>query len=229
MRGAALGLAFWSVASSVATGGEAPAVVRIMALGDSITEGSTVESSYRFWLAQGLAASGVEFDFVGSLRGARSGPVPAGFDADHEGHWGWRADEVSRELSAWARAAPPDLALVHLGHNDLFQGESVETTIEDLRGIVGALREANERISVLLAAIVPSTYPSLSGVPALNHGIAELAAELDRPAARVLVVDLASPFDPVVHTLDGAHPNVEGARQMAAAWLAALREVLPAP
>lgn len=217
---AALGLA----PAGAAGGGE---LVRLMPLGDSITEGATVEASYRYWLFRELAAAGYSVDFVGGLRGARSGEVPEGFDADHEGHWGWRADEVLEELPAWARAVRPEVALVHLGHNDLFQGESVETTLEDLRGIVGALREANPRVSILLAAIVPSTDPSLAALPVLNRGVATMAAELDRPEARVVGVDLASGFDPVADTLDGAHPNVEGARKMASAWAAALRAVLP--
>jgi lysophospholipase L1-like esterase len=63
----------------------------------------------------------------------------------------------------------------------------------------------------------------------LNRGVAEIAAELDRPGARVVAVDLATGFDPVADTLDGAHPNVEGARKMASAWFAALRGVLAAP
>jgi lysophospholipase L1-like esterase len=216
-----------ALASAGAARGGEP--VRLMPLGDSITEGASLEASYRYWLFRELAAAGYNVDFVGGLRGARSGEAPEGFDGDHEGHWGWRADEVLRELPAWARAARPDVALVHLGHNDLFQGESVETTLEELRGIVGVLREVNPGIWVLLAAIVPSTYPSLSGVGDLNRGVAEIAAELDRPGARVVAVDLATGFDPVADTLDGAHPNVEGARKMASAWFAALRGVLAAP
>ncbi len=226
-RGAlVLALALAVVPARAAADGEP---VRVMPLGDSITEGATVEESYRYWLFRELAAAGYRVDFVGSLRGARGGRVPEGFDADHEGHWGWRADEVLRELPTWARAARPQVVLVHLGHNDLFRGESVETTLQELREIVGALRAVEPAISVLLAAIVPSTYPSLSAVRDLNRGVEEVAAELDRPGARVVAVDLASGFDPVSDTLDGAHPNAAGARKMAASWLAALRRVLPAP
>lgn len=228
MGRSALGIVVTLWAGVVPAGGEESAI-RILPLGDSITEGSTVEESYRFWLGRDLAASGRRVDFVGSLSGARSGPVPGDFDADHEGHWGWRADEVLAQVPEWAAAARPDVVLVHLGHNDLFQGEDAASTRADLEGVVTALRRVNPSVTVLLGEIIPGEFPELEASPRLNREIVELARRLDRPEARVIAVDLVAGFDPELDTSDGAHPNVRGARKMAAAWLEALESVLPLP
>ena len=41
-------------------------------------------------------------DFVGSLKENYGGmPRHTDFDMDHEGHWGWRADQVLARIDKW--------------------------------------------------------------------------------------------------------------------------------
>ena len=69
------------------------AAIRIMPLGDSITQGASsgvtdedFQVSYRLDLWDKLRNAGYDVDFVGSLN---SGSSMEDFDADHEGHPGW--------------------------------------------------------------------------------------------------------------------------------------------
>jgi len=81
-------LAFTSSVSGAGT-------VKIMPLGDSITQGYRGRDSYRRDLWLKLRKSGADVDFVGSMKNNFMGtPAHEDFDMDHEGHWGWRADQI---------------------------------------------------------------------------------------------------------------------------------------
>src|SRR3989442_13321837 len=69
----------------------APAPLRLMPLGDSITwgVGSPSGNSYRDFLGSRLAAEGHALDFVGS---GRNGTMS---DPDNEGHSGWRIGQIA--------------------------------------------------------------------------------------------------------------------------------------
>src|SRR5690242_19031704 len=82
------------------------ATIRIMPLGDSITQSFSPHNSYRYYLWHLLLNQGYRVDFVGSLHGVGDGP-PANpdFDMDHEGHAGFRADEIAANIQVWATRA----------------------------------------------------------------------------------------------------------------------------
>lgn len=200
--------------------------VRILPLGDSITEGFSVESTYRSWLWIELQREGYSVDFVGSLHGPRQDEDDLDFDPDHEGHWGWRTDEVRDQVADWTETTRPDIVLLHLGHNDLWLGQSIASTVDEIAEIVAIVRRASPNATVLLARIIPSSAPGLEEIPEFNRAIGELAPRLSTPESQVLAVDLATGFDPARDTVDGVHPNESGARKMARAWLTTLEEVL---
>lgn len=197
-------------------------VVRIMPLGDSITEGIDARSSYRYWLGRGLRQEGVAFDFVGSLRGARRGRWPKGVDGDHEGHWGWRADQVAERLDGWLAAAKPDVVLLHLGHNDL-SSEAPARVAREVAELTARIRSSASEPEVLVARVIPEA--SWAGlIERFNEVLATELGAADDPG--VYLVDLATGFDPRRQTADGLHPNEDGARWMAERWLRALLDVL---
>lgn len=200
--------------------------VRVMPLGDSITEGYRNDVTWRWFLWQQLLDAGYEVDFVGSQQGAYRGrPKLRDFDQDHEGHWGWQADTVTRRVERWAREARPDVVLVHLGTNDLASRQRVSAVRDDLRRIVGTLREVNPSVTVLLAQLIPLVRRERL-VASLNAEIATLAAEESTPASPIVVVDQFTRFDVRRHSDDGIHPNTIGQARMAARWYAALAPVL---
>jgi len=52
---------------------------------------------------------------VGSLS---NGPNSLG-DKDHEGHSGWRIDEIASSINGWLNAQQPDIIILMIGTNDM--------------------------------------------------------------------------------------------------------------
>ena len=226
---------------------------KIMPLGNSITEGSEENPSYRYDLYRKLKEGYIDFNYVGSRTSAAvSGsvtPLPYCQTEDtsipslaHEGHWGWRADEIlygksnavsSGKLSDWLQGYTPHVVLMHLGSNDIFQNQSVSGTVSELREIVRVLRQYNPNVTILMAKLFPAHAPKVGTTAAnnlklLNDQIPVLAKELNTTSSPVILVDQNTGFDPTpgVHTYDGIHPNATGANRMAARWYDALKSIL---
>ena len=201
--------------------------IKIMPLGDSITESSEGHASYRYYLWQHLMESGHRVDFVGSQHGVSGRKLRHDdFDQDHEAHSGWRADEILVNLKGWATSTQPDIVLIHLGHNDLWQGESVTSTVEDLSAIIDTLRQVNPKVKILLAQIIPSTLPKFNTITTLNQEIAKLASTKTMIQSPVALVDQFTGFNPSSETWDGVHPNDSGEVRMADKWNVVLESVL---
>ena len=104
-------------------------LIRIMPLGDSITSSDPSHRSFRYYLWHELLEAGYGTDFVGSqIRNDFGSPPDFDFDQNHEGHVGWRTDEVLTRITAWMNVAHPDVVLIHLGTNDIWQGQSPAST-----------------------------------------------------------------------------------------------------
>ncbi|TFI51435.1 cellulose-binding protein [Mastigocladus laminosus UU774] len=198
---------------------------RIMPLGDSITGGEIGQNSYRRLLWFYLLNAGYSVDFVGSLR-VNCGRVPPlqDFDLDNEGHCGWRADQILAQIDQWASSTRPNIVLIHLGTNDLGSGESPESTIEDIRGIIQKLRYYNPYVKILLAQII-TTCGAEERKISFNSLIPNLANQTNTYQSPVTVVDQYSGFN-VYDTTDGCHPNNTGEGKLASRWFEALKKVL---
>jgi acyl-CoA thioesterase-1 len=208
--------------------------LRIVAIGDSITQGGRAgsrEYTYRWPLARMLEDEGFCVSFVGSHHGGLDPDArwPAPWDADHEGYYGATTEQVRAHLAATLPTfEAPDLALVHLGTND--RARLGGDTVEPLRAIVALLRGANPRVAVLIAEPALAGLRAAAVVPRLRW----LARTLATDGSPVETVDLHSgwvgdPERPDADTFDGVHPNPRGQRRMAEAWLLAMRPRLPAP
>lgn len=204
--------------------------VKIMPLGASLTEASVGHAGYRFFLWNQLKLAGYsDVDFVGGRSGVSGGsPLYSNFDQDHEGHSGFRADEIAENVAAWATANPPDVVLLHAGTNDILQNQSVESTADDLRAVIDNLRTVVPGVTVIISQVIPGiTYPDQ--YPLLNELIAVLASEKSTEASRVIAVDQYSGIDPANDLYDGVHPNESGERKVAGQFFTALQNILPAP
>jgi lysophospholipase L1-like esterase len=207
--------------------------IRIMPLGDSITQGANTQNSYRRPLWHKLVAAGYRPDFVGSqtlnypLTTDTPGTEPPNpdFDLNHEGHAGWRADQIVPYVSLWAQTYQPDIVLIHLGTNDLKQ--TIDSTILDLEAIVDILREANPRVNICLAQLIPTQNAIINTtIQELNLSIAELGLSKDSTQSPLLVVDFYSDYDAMVNNWDRLHPNSTGEEVMASRWFAAIETLL---
>lgn len=206
------------------------AATKIMPLGDSITEGWNGFTSYRFALYQQLVMAGYDIDFVGNRTGIASGLTPrySNFDQNHQGTAGWRADQIQANIASYATQNPPEVVLLHIGTNDITQGQSNSSTITEIGGIIDNLRTIVPSVKILLAKIIPgatntSTYANL------NTLIDTLAGQKNTAQSPVILVDQFTGFSTTADVFDGLHPDDSGERKMAAKWFTALQGILPTP
>lgn len=216
--GAACGDSAPSASSTTTAAQPQPALV--MPLGDSIT----AAPSYRQPLLDLLSGARCAVDFVGGEQDPEQGesqPNGQAYDRDHEGHDGWRADQVAAEVITWTASAQPDYALVHLGTNDLLAGETALETVGDIDDVITALRAEKPLITVVLAQIIPAIGHE-AVIADFNDRLVQLAADLDEPNSPVVLVDMQTGFDVDADTSDGVHPTEESGDQMARRWFRAL-------
>lgn len=197
-----------------------------MCVGDSITEGAPFFTCYRPLLRDQLHAAGYAVEFVGT----RSTPTPEG-PLRHEGYGGKDTQFLARVVPAHFREHPADIVLLHSGHNHDAAENPIPGIVAATADLIASLRAVNPRVTVLLAQVIPAgKLPKYSYLPALNRALAALAARLDAPSQRVILVDQASGFDWRTDTVaDHVHPNAAGAAKMARVWFDALRPLLPPP
>lgn len=186
---------------------------RIMAVGDSITEGGK-DGGYRGLLRKKLTDAGHRIQFVGS-RG--SDPLR------HEGYGGKNAEFLATVVGANFKAHPADIVLMHCGHNHFADEQPVPGILAATETMIADVRATNPDVVVLLAEVIPSgKLPKYSYLPELNRELVALAKRLD-----VTIVDQAEGFDWKVDTVaDAVHPTAQGYEKMAARWFAALQPVL---
>jgi lysophospholipase L1-like esterase len=213
-----------------------------MPLGDSITKGvdgpSTDDAGYRNDLADSLNSEGIGFDFVGSLVDG------SGFDADHEGHAGWRADQIINgrvgqssqgRLTTWLPDYDPRVVLLHIGTNDVDEPQDNDSTIREIGNIIDRIDFYNSDIVIVLASLIGRIDDYDEKTDELNLKIADLFLEKRLAGRKIFyagiaevcksnpawVVDYFAPFDI-------KHPNDAGFAVMAQVWLNTLTTALNA-
>ena len=158
----------WVKAVQRETGAPSDEPLRVLPLGDSITDDYT---RYDTW--SGLVEAGYTVDFVGtqtSIPSSRNGDVPdvngQAFDQDHEGHSAWAASDMlagnqaepdAGRLELWLEETPPaDVVLLHIGTNDIGRLLTDPKLVVDRTSrIVFQLQQAMPDATILVAQITP--------------------------------------------------------------------------
>ncbi|MEL3947300.1 SGNH/GDSL hydrolase family protein [Streptomyces sp. LNU-CPARS28] len=199
--------------------GESNGGVRIMPLGDSITDGYTpYPGGYRVGLWQRLAAGGYTVDFVGSRS---NGPAELG-DHDHEGHPGWRIDQLDADINTWLQQSDPRTVLLLIGTNDLNQNDDIANAPRRLSALIDHIRAVKPRCELFVATIPPQSNATLEGrVRNYNAALPGIVAGKGPRVHLVKMYDALTTAD----LADGIHPTQVGYGKMAAVWYSALRSV----
>jgi lysophospholipase L1-like esterase len=216
-------------------------LIRVLPLGDSITLGVNGATSYRLPLWRLLWQAGVPVDYVGSRTdfcSAARAVVP-GFDCNHEGHGGWRVQDLLDDCTSsdpcgqspelrnqgnlieWSRLYQADIALVHIGTNDVLQRTDPFTYLINLWILVDALRFNNPSMRIFLAQI-PPLNGRISSVALQNFFVFVVAVLRTTPESPIALVDMFNGFNIGQLTSDGIHPNQLGDQWMAERWFLAL-------
>jgi lysophospholipase L1-like esterase len=192
--------------------------MRIMPLGDSITDGYNVPGGYRIELEDELSASGIGFDLVGSLQ---NGP-PSLADRDHEGHSGWKIDEIDASVGGWIATYQPDVVLLLIGTNDILRDYQVASAPDRLSALVGRIHTLRPTSRILLSTIPPLADATENAeVAAYNAAISQIARTEVASGRLLWFVDGGGALA-VADLADGIHPNAAGYDKLADKWYAAL-------
>jgi len=205
---------------------------KIMAFGDSITAATCWRA--RFW--EDLEKNGyTKFQMVGSQDSSGNCSDP-NYDGHNEGHSGYLVvnlanEEPNGEMDGWFSANPPDVVLMHIGTNDVWN-KIPTTTILDAYGVaIDTLRKYAPNVVILLAQIIPMNPSNCSvcaaGVQALDAAIPAWAATKSTTSSPIVVVDQWTGFDDAADTYDGVHANeTTGSQKIADKWFSVLAPML---
>jgi lysophospholipase L1-like esterase len=230
-----------------------PRILKVLCLGDSITQGKVVgdtikELSYRYWLWERLDSAGYKVDMVGGnpiwftenklnrLKVPVSRYTGHPFDTDHEAYYGIQTGETLNGgfthdgvkyvslKERLQRIDAPDYTFIHIGTND-GQNDSL-STIHSLRQIVEELYLRNPKMHIFLAKL------NTPWVCFVNNSIEPLIVDLQTkyPNINLTSVDMASgwvncPSEPGAMTFDWVHPNELGQKTMANNWYQAFKSI----
>lgn len=217
---------------------------RVMPLGDSITWGVTdgdganppleQRVGYRKAVRDALHALGYRIDFVGTLQSGAD-PDQLADDPDHEGHGGWRADELvngrdsvlpgtgNGKLSEWLHARAPDIVLLHAGTNDLNGNGDPGIEAQDIEQILATINKwesSHWPVTVVLSRIIINHQKDPQHTIAFNDRvIGDVAVPHIASGDEVIWVDHESALDDFRFYADSLHPNEAGYERMAEVWL----------
>jgi lysophospholipase L1-like esterase len=221
LAAAALAVVAGATVQSGSAAAESNGGVRVMPLGDSITDGAQVPGGYRTGLWQRFTAGGFRVDFVGSLV---NGPSTLG-DHDHEGHSGWRIDQIDANIVGWLRNTTPHTVLLHIGTNDVLQNFNLSGAPARLSTLVDHITATVPSAEVFVATIIPlANSGQEANVRTYNATIPGMVQSKVNAGKHVHLVDMHAALTPADLT-DGIHPNAGGYDKMAATWFTALRSV----
>ncbi|MCX5425780.1 ricin-type beta-trefoil lectin domain protein [Streptomyces sp. NBC_00078] len=196
----------------------APASLRLMPLGDSITwgVGSPSGNSYRDFVGNQLAADGHALDFVGS---GRNGTMS---DPDNEGHSGWRIDQIAGIADSVLARYRPNVVTLEIGTNDLNGNYQVPTAPDRLRALIDQITRDAPDATVLVGTVIVSTSGSEEPHrPAFNAKIPGIVQDAQAAGKHVRLVDMSALT--AADLSDALHPNDNGFRKMADAFHAGVQ------
>ena len=214
---------------------EVPEILRIMAVGDSITHGVAGAKSYRQPLIDLLKASGCEFEMVGSMT---TNLPDTGFDSPHEAYAGHRTDAFltgrqssvgnNEGISASMMQFQPDLILLKIGTNDISQNRDINNTVANVDQIVALIFDAEPESRVVVSTVVPyfrSTDPDDPvnvGLDAFSEALKAWFIQASHP--RVYLVDIREGFTTDMLLPDLVHPGDTGDAFIAARFFQSFEE-----
>jgi hypothetical protein len=204
---------------------------RILVYGDSITQGSSGDRTWRCVLWRHLISSGVTADMVGPRRdlynwrdnefGSTAYADPS-CDQDHASQWGLIFGTGSLDVSDLVDDYRPDVVVALIGLNNmLWLGASPDYLLQLWRDEIAQARSVAPHTSFVL---VPVPEHWFGGVTAYDDALPTLESELDSQESRVVVTDDPG-FQIDRDTFDDAHPSANGELRIAAVVADALSRI----
>jgi lysophospholipase L1-like esterase len=243
-------LAYPAGAGTVAMAAADAAPLRVMPLGDSITNGlggipyATIRTwldahpgsktdpaweethtdpydGYRAALKARLDRAGLKVDFVGSRHSGTFG------DVDHEGHPGWTIEQINDILADRLDTFRPDVILMHLGTNDCRHDTGAAAAPAAYRTTMEIIKAHAPAAVVFVAKIIGNSRYAAAGaararrVNLINAAIPGIVAAA---GPNFHLVDMSGIGG--LDLADAVHPNNAGYAKMAWTWYQAIKNVM---
>ncbi|MCW1916142.1 GDSL-type esterase/lipase family protein [Luteolibacter sp. GHJ8] len=188
-------------------------------MGDSITEGSP-SSNYRTTLRTILTNAGYDVDYVGTYT-ANPGTLT---DREHEGHSGWRIDQLDSNVSGWFSAIEdPDFILLHIGTNDFGQNFDTANAINRWDALILKMATLRPHANIVVTNIMQRSGAVDTNIQNQFNAFVQARVNAHIAAGRkVTFLDMRAAV-PLSDMPDGLHPNQTGSDKMANAWLGAIQ------
>ncbi|KAK4163942.1 carbohydrate esterase family 3 protein [Cladorrhinum sp. PSN259] len=198
--------------AGLAAVGMAQTKLKVMFLGDSITEITCWRPQVWSQLVSANLTSSIQL--VGSMNSVSgSCSKPAGFDARHEGHSGYQAYDVARTyIAGWVKSTKPDIVNFMLGTNDVNIGKrDANTILNAYTSILTAIRSANPNVSVIIDKMIPTSWSDTT-IESVNTQIPAWASKNSTPQSPITVADCSRAAGMTNAMLQGdkVHPNSQG-------------------
>lgn len=203
---------------------------RILITGDSITQGSAGDYTWRYRLWKKLITGTAAVDFVGPRTDLYnnvtdqpgSQAYAAAFEErSHGAKWGGSLRYDGNGINAMVTSSVPDILVEMLGSNDLAYLTNPADTIANLRTYVADARAAAPGIDIVVGEVVTRFDPWSNSVSLEAQAseyasrLSSLASELNTSSERVVVARTGNGWNPKTMTWDGTHPNPTGETHIA--------------
>lgn len=220
--------------------------IKIMAIGDSITDDCSINGAWRAPLELLLETNGFPFTFVGR----QSSVAFQGFTrVRHEGYCGAviappgvfgahqypAADNYLQKIAGDALASNvPDIALILIGANDIGRGrDPYQVATNDMAALLEVIFSNAPNVQVVVAKISSLQNGTAGGlnygayatnVPIYNAELQKLVNQEQASGKNVSLADMYSAVDFSTGFLpDHVHPNAAGLQAIAGEWLTQLQ------
>jgi len=204
--------------------------VRVLPLGDSLTQGDGNPSAYRYDLFRLYTEADIPFVYVGGVLG-NDHRMPPEYDR-HSGRCGATSENLIAYMTegdpaflpAWADAVrEAEVVLLYIGTNDSYRHLPVGEFADRLFRLIDLLYSLRSDLVLYIATLRSKSALSEEKL-AINRAILAIDSEeyCQRTGREVHIVDFNAPGTPrnlpSDYPPDDAHPAAEGNRKLAEMW-----------
>lgn len=198
-------------------------ILRLMAIGDSITIGGNDTGGYRNILFNNLVSQGYNVEFVGSENEAKT--LITGLNYNHEGHDGWTINKLSEHSAEILDSVPdPDIILVLIGIEDFIQEDDVENAIHRWDKLIGRIAELRPFTHIFASSLTPHRNADIcySITNKFNNFAKAIVNSHSAASKKATFVDLANVVN-LEDLEDDLHPSKKGYEKIAKEWTNAIQ------
>lgn len=198
--------------------------LKIMPLGASNTDGYLTPGGYRIKLRELLTQDGYSVDYIGSQS---NGPdsLP---DKSHEGHSGYRIDQIQANINTWLQNDQPGIVLLMIGHNDMIQNYKLDTAPARLSTLIDTITSIRPNTHVFVASLTPMDNVEYNNrALTYNSAIPGIVENKRSAGKKVTFVNMYDAIG-VGDLADFVHPTLEGFNKMADIWFSSIQSMADA-